>query len=183
MPFRGSGATVASVLVLAVAVAAMVWPAEAPAACLATPACLEVSFPPDLAWGQLDPGPAAHDSAEQMIAVTSNELWGLRVASDLADGRMTEWTGGAYVVAAPKTLSHSLRWSLTSIDAIGEPPSYQALSSAPGSVLSNRPSTCPGACASAQIGVRYRQLVSFADEPAGANDYRIQVTYDAGQGF
>jgi hypothetical protein len=161
----------------------MVWPAEASAACLATPACLEVSFPPDFAWGQLDPGPVANDSAEQLIAVTSNELWGLRVASDLADGRMTEWNGSAYVVAGPKTLVHPLRWSLSSIDTVGQPPSYQALSAAPGTVLSNWPSTCPGACAPAQIGVRYRQFVSFADEPAGANSYRIQVTYDAGQGF
>ena len=183
MPPRGLGATVASGLVLAVALVAMVWPAEAPAACLATPACLEVTFPPDFAWGQLDPGPAGNESAEQMVAVTSNELWGLRVASDLADGRMTEWTGGAYVVGTPKILSHPLRWSLSSIDTVGQPPSYQALSSAPGAVLSNQPSTCPGACASAQIGVRYRQPISFADEPAGANTYRIQVTYDAAQGF
>jgi hypothetical protein len=183
MPPRCPGAIVASALVLAVAAVAMVWPAEAPAACLATPACLEVSFPPDFAWGQLDPGPAGNDSAEQMIAVTSNELWGLRVASDLTDGRMTEWTGSAYVSTAPKVLSHALRWSLSSIDTVGEPPSYEALSSAPGAVLSSRPSTCPGACSSAQIGVRYRQLVSFADEPGGANNYRIQVTYDAGQGF
>ena len=183
MPPRGPGATVASALVLAVAIAALTWPAEAPAACLATPACLEVSFPADFAWGQLDPGPAGNESAEQVLDVTSNELWGLRVTSDLADGRMTEWNGGAYVVATPKVLSNALRWSLSSIDGVGQPPGYQPLSSVPGAVLSNQPSTCPGACAAAQIGVRYRQPVSFADEPAGANDYRIQVTYDAAQGF
>jgi len=183
MPPRRSGAPVASALVLAVALVAMLWPAEAPAACAATPACLEVSFPPDLAWGQLDPGPGGNDAPEQMLAVTSNESWGLRVASDLADGRMTEWTGGAYVVASPKILSQPLRWSLSSIDAVPQGPSFQPLSSDPGAVLSGQASTCPGACAAAQIGLQYRQIISFADEPAGANDYRIQVMYDAAQGF
>lgn len=169
-------------LALAVAAAAIVWPSSATAACSATPACLEATFPPDLAWGQLNAGPAGNDSAEQLITVTSNQPWGVRVASDLADGRMREWTGSAYATT-PKILSNPLQWALTSINAIAQPLSYQALSSTAATVLSNRSSTCPDVCSSAQIGMRYRQPVSYADVPAGANDYRLQVSYEAAQGF
>jgi hypothetical protein len=159
------------------------WPAAAGAACSATPACLEATFPAPYAWGALDAGARGTKSAEQVITVTSNEPWGVRVASDLADGRMKEWDGTGYVTASPKSLVNPLEWTLTRIDAATQPLSFTAFSSTAASMLSEQPSTCATTCATAEIGVQYRQVVSYADAAAGVNDYRIDVIYEAGQGF
>jgi hypothetical protein len=176
-------ASVVCALTLAVTAAAIGSPPGAAAACSTTPACLEASFPPDLAWGQLNPGAAASESPEQVMTVTSNQSWGVRISSDVAEGRMTEWNGSAYVATDPKVMSRPLDWALSRIGVEAQPPSYQALSTTTAAVISNQPSTCPVDCSSVEVGVRYRQVVGFADAPAGANDYRIAVTYDAGQGF
>jgi hypothetical protein len=170
-------------LTLAIAGACLSSPAQADAACSATPACLEATFPLDYAWPPLDAGAAGNESAELVVTVTSNEPWGLTIASDLADGRMKEWTGSAYVTAAPKALTHPLEWSLSRIGATPQTVSYGAISSTAAVVVSGRPSTCPSACGSEEIATKYRQLVSFADASAGINDYRISVVYEAGQGF
>jgi hypothetical protein len=162
---------------------ALSWPARAFGVCLPAPACLEATFPPDYAWGQLNPGAAGNESPDQVITVTSNAPWGVTIASDLADGRMKEWNGSAYVATGAKVLSQPLGWSLSRIGAAAQPLSFRALSSTPATVVSDRPTTCTLTCDSAQIAVRYRQAVSFADAPAGTNDYRIEVTYVAAQGF
>lgn len=173
-------ATTLGLLTAAVIVAC---PTTAPAACPTTPACLEATFPADMTWPALDPGPAGNYSAEQFLTVTSNGSWGLRVASDRPDGRMAEWTGTAYVSSDPKVLARALDVTLSSIAAIAQPVSWQPLSSTPITMVSGQPSTCSDTCSSVQVGVRYRQVVSFADAPAEANDYRLELFYEAGQGF
>jgi len=178
MRLRAAGALIVMVLC-----GGLLCPPVAGAVCLSVPACLEATFPPDHAWGALDPGPSGNQSEEQVITVTSNQTGGIRIASDLADGRMKEWTGSAYVNVAPKVLGNPLEWSLTRVDAIAQPVDYRPLSATAAVVVSNRPSTCLLVCATAQVAVSYRQVVSFGDPSAGANDYRIGVTYEAGQGF
>jgi hypothetical protein len=159
------------------------WPAAARAACTATAACLEAIFPAPYDWGALDAGPAGTESAEQVIAVTSTEPWGVRISSDLANGRMKEWNGTSYVADAPKVLVEPLEWTLTRIDDKTTPRSFAALSSTAAPIVSGRPSTCATTCVAAEVGVKYRQVVSYSDDAAGVNDYRIDVIYEAGQGF
>lgn len=153
------------------------------AACSATPACLEATFPADYAWGPLDAGSGGNVSVERVIAVTSTDPWGITIASDLADGRMREWTGTAYVTSAPKTLANALDWGLTRINATPQTPNYAPLSSTAASVVSAQPATCTATCSSSEIAIKYRQIVSFGDIAAGTNDYRIEVRFEAAQGF
>lgn len=169
-------------VVAGLALAAM-HPAVASAACSPTPACLEATFPANYVWGALDAGSSGNVSAEQVITVTSTDPWGVRIASDVADGRMKEWTGTAYVSTAPKTLANALTWALTRIAVTPQTPSYQALSSTPASVVSGQAGTCTETCSSKEVAVRYRQVVSFGDVAAGSNDYRIEVSFEAAQGF
>lgn len=158
-------------------------PDAALAACDPAVACLEATFPGAYVWGPLDAGNSGNVSAEQVITVTSTEPWGVRISSDLADGRMKEWTGTAYVSSAPKVLGNPLTWGLTRIGATPQTPAYQALSSSAASVVSGVASTCTTTCGSTEIGVRYRQVVGYGDVSAGANDYRIEVSFDAAHGF
>ena len=176
-----SGSIIAA-LALGLGVAAA-HPQPAAAACLPTPPCLEATFPPDYAWGTLTVGGAGNEAAEQVLAVTSNESWGVKISSDLADGRMTEWNGLAYVPASAKVLAKPLQWTLARIGAVAQPASYQAISGTAATVVSAQSSTCTETCASKEVAVRYRQAAGFADAPAGANDYRLLVTYEAAQGF
>ncbi len=170
-------------LTLVVVCAGLAYAPTAQAACLATPDCLEASFPADYAWPTLAPGPAGNQSGEQVVTVSSNQSWGIRIASDLADGRMKEWTGSAYVTSGAKKLTNAMEWTLARIGTLGQPVSYSPFSSTAAKVVSAQPSTCLVTCATAEVAVTYRQKISFADRPAGANDYRIGVTYEAAQGF
>lgn len=166
---------------LVVVTAASAWPSLAAAACSVEPACLEATFPSDYAWGQLNLG--GNESVEQVITVTSNQSWGVRIASDLADGRMKEWSGSAYVATAPKILEVPLEWAPSSIDGVAQSMGYRAVSSTSADAVSGQPSTCPVDCSPVQIGVRYRQVLGFADAPAGVNEYRIVLSFEAAQGL
>lgn len=156
---------------------------DALAACEPATPCLEATFPPALVWGPLDAGGAGSVSAEQVVSVSSTNTWGLRIASDLADGRMREWTGSAYVTSAPKVLAAPLTWGLSRIGETAQTPVYTSLSSTGASVVSGQPTTCTATCGSASVGLRYRQPVSYGDVSAGVNDYRIQVSFEASHGF
>jgi hypothetical protein len=157
-------------------------PERASALCLPTPACLEATLPGNYSWGTLAAGPAGNQSAEQVITVSSNGSWGVRIGSDQTDGRMREWNGAAYVGGS--ALAQPLEWALTRTGTTTQPPAWAAISSSPATVASGQPSTCGLAvCSAKEVGVTYRQVVGFGDRPAGANDYRILVTFDASHGF
>jgi hypothetical protein len=158
-------------------------PDVAVAACDPAVACLEATFPAGYVWGALDAGNSGNVSGEQVITVTSTAPWGIRISSDLDDGRMKEWTGSAYVASAPRVLGNPLTWGLTQIGSTPQTPDYQPLSSTPASVVSGVASTCSATCGSTEIGVRYRQVVGYGDVSAGTNDYRLQVSFEAAQGF
>lgn len=158
----------------------------APAACsleLVLTACIEMTVPSNATLGALDAG-ATTSSPEQAVEVSSNQSWGLKIASDSTDGRMREWTGSAYV-ANGAVLSHPLQWGLTSLAGVPQAPAWTSLSSTAATVVSGRPATAcvlGGLCATETVGVTYRQAVSFAD-PSVAGDYRLAVTYTAQHGF
>jgi hypothetical protein len=142
---------------------------------------LEATFPGAYAWGSLTPGVTA-TSSEQTINVKSNATWGLKVASDIADGRMTEWTGLVYVPITPKVLTNAVNWRMTTLGGVAQgSTTYAALSSTQALVTGSQAITNDSG---KDVGVTYRQAPSFADAYAGVvNDYRILVTYDAAQGY
>lgn len=140
---------------------------------------LEATFPTSLNLGTLTPG-AATTSAEQSVLVKSNALWGLRVSTDVADGRMTEWDGTAYVASSPKVLTNPLQWRLSSLGGAAQATSFAALSNTQALVTGSQGLTTD---LGTSIGVTFRQAASYADPSAGANDYRIVVTFDASQGY
>ena len=142
---------------------------------------LEATFPADYAWGALAPG--TRTSAEQLLNVKSNDDWGVKVASDVADGRMTEWNPllGAYVLLSPQTFAAPLQWGFTSLGGSTRTPSYAALSDTAAQIGSTNAATGDSGT---DVGLKYQQVVSYADEPAGTgNDYRIEVTFDASQDY
>lgn len=125
-------------------------------------------------------------SAEQTISVSSNLDYGVKVVSDLADGRMKEWTGAAYVASSPKVLTTALDVAKTSFNGTTYAPSWQALSSTPFLLGTNLgPTDCLIGlfCGSRDLGVKYRLRTSFADRRASPDSYRILVTYTADHGF
>ncbi|WP_205696264.1 hypothetical protein [Conexibacter sp. SYSU D00693] len=141
---------------------------------------LQATFPGDYAWGTLAVGAGGNTSSEQTVNVKSNAAWGVKVSSDLADGRMKEWTGAAYVSSSPKVLTHALTWRLSSLGGAAQGTSFAALSSTAAAVTTSQAITGDSGT---DVGVTYRQVASFADPSAGGNDYRIAVTYDAAQGY
>jgi hypothetical protein len=142
---------------------------------------LEATFPSAYAWGPLDAGATGNTSAEQIVNVKSNAAWGVKVATDLADGKMKEWTGAAYVASSPKVLTNALTWRLSSLGGIGQATSFNALSSVQALVSGTQAATDD---TGVNVGVRYHQVVSYADLSAGVtNDYRVLVSYDVAQGY
>lgn len=139
---------------------------------------LAATFPAAYAWGNLAAG-AASTSAEQTVNVKSNALWGLKLSTDIADGRMTEWNGTAYV-ASPKVLTNALNWRMSSLGGVAQGTAFAALTSTPALVTGSQAITSDSGT---DVGVTYRQTVSYADTSAGANDYRVLVTFDASQGY
>lgn len=170
-------------------VAGLVWPAAAHGACtltLVVVPCIQVDFPAStLALGTVDAGTTT-TSAEQVMTVSANVSWGLRVSADRTGGKMAEWTGSAYA-ASPKVLTDPLQWARTSLD--GTPtasPSYAALGTSPAAVVTGRGHTgcvLNLLCGTDDVGVRFRQTTHFTDRRASPNSYRILVTYDAQTGF
>jgi hypothetical protein len=146
--------------------------------------CLEAAFPGDVALGANDAGTTV-TSPEQIVTVSSNQSWGLRIASDAADGRMREWDGGAYP-GGGSTLGSPLNWGLTSIAGAPQSPSYTALSSTAASVVSGQSQTgciLGLTCGTRTVGVRLRQAFTYADVRLSPRVYRARVTYTASHGF
>lgn len=143
-----------------------------------------MSVPTSTALGTLDAGTTG-TSAEQAITVSSNQPWGIKVASDAADGRMREWTGSAYAGAAA-TLTRPLQWALTSLGGIPQSPAWTDASSAQATVVSSRPATACAVgtvCGTETVGVTYRQAIAFTDRRTAPNTYRLRLTYTAEHGF
>jgi hypothetical protein len=93
---------------------------------------------------------------------------------------MKEWTGTVYVAASPKILTNALTWRMSTLGAVAQGTSFAAISSTPSLVAGSQPITGDSGT---NVGVTYKQVISFADAVAGANDYRVAVTFDAAQGY
>ncbi len=141
---------------------------------------LEATFPSAYAWGSLNAGSAGNESTEQTLNVKSNQTWGVKIASDLTDGKMKEWTGSAYVSTSPKILTNALNWRVSSVGGSAQATTYAALSSTEALVSGSQPITSDSGT---DVGVKYKQVVSYADVAAGTNDYRLLASYNVSQGF
>lgn len=141
---------------------------------------LEATFPADYAWGEsLSPG--ANTSSEQNTTVKSNATWGVKISSDLADGRMKEALAGTYVALTPKVLASPLEWRLSTLGGAAQgSTTFAALSSTEALITGTRPATSDSGTG---VGVTYRQPVSYSDVNAGLSDYKIVVNYSVAQGF
>ena len=140
---------------------------------------LEATFPGAYGWGNLSAG--TNESTEQVVNVKSNKSWGLKISSDLSDGKMKEWNSLDLYLLGGKTLTNPLNWRLTSLAGAAQSSTYAAISSTEALVTGGQPATSD---TGTNVGVKYKQVVSFSDPPLGAtNDYRIQAKYDASQGF
>ena len=142
-----------------------------------------MTAPDAYAWSGRDAG-VAHVSPEQVITVSSNADWGLKISADRADGRMAEFAGSSYV-ADPKVLTNPLQWGLTRVGLSARTPAWTDLSATAATVLSGQPPTSCSltGCLSVDVGVKYRLVTSFADRSAAPNSYRIRLTYTAQHGF
>jgi hypothetical protein len=142
---------------------------------------LEATFPSAYAWGNLNAGAAGNESVEQTVTVKSNQTWGVKIASDLLDGKMKEWDGTAYVATTPKVLTNALNWRMSSLAGAVQATSFAGLSSTEALVTGTQAITSDAGTA---VGMKYKQVVSYADVAAGAsNDYRIQANFNVSQGF
>lgn len=173
----------------AAAMAALAVPAAAGAACTLTlivVPCIDVSWPSaSVAFGTVNAGTTT-TSAEQVVTVSANVSWGMRISADQTGGRPKEWTGASYVAGSPKILTNALQWSRSSIDGGGTPTAYTDLSTSAASVVSGRGATgcvLNLLCGTDDIGVRLRLRTTFNDRRASPNSYRLLVTYDAQTGF
>ncbi len=147
--------------------------------------CLEATFPGELSLGSaLDAGTTT-TSGQQDVVVSSNQSWGLRIQSDLADGRMKQWNGASYV-GSPRILTNPLRWALTSLAGVPVAPTYAGLTSTPTTVLTGQPTTgcvLGLTCLTTTVGIRHRLTTTFADRRVSPDSYRVRVTYTASHGF
>ena len=154
--------------------------------------CIQVTMPASpLSLGTVGAGTTTI-SAEQLINISSSSDFGVKVSSDLVDGRMKEWTGAAYA-ASPKILTTPLDVAKTSYNGATNAPAWQALTSTPslfgtGSGQGFGPTDCltvivTYVCGSRNLGVKYRLRTSFADRRVNPNSYRILVTYTADHAF
>jgi hypothetical protein len=141
---------------------------------------LEATFPGAYAWGALDAGAAGNTSAAQVVNVKSNQTWGVKTSTDLANGRMKEWDGTGYVAASPKVLTNALQWRLSSLGGVSQATTFASYTGTDALVTGSKPSTDDSGT---DVGVSYKQVISYADLSAGANDYRVQVNYNVSQGF
>lgn len=146
--------------------------------------CIQATLPPAVGLGTPTAG-STTTSAEQAITVSSNDSWGLRISSDLGDGRMAQFDGSGYV-ASGRVLSDPLRWSLSSIGTTSHPLNFSALSSSAATVVSGRAATSCVlllGCGNETVRVRFAQTLRFSDRPVAPMTYRIKVTYVAQHGF
>ncbi|WP_205696265.1 hypothetical protein [Conexibacter sp. SYSU D00693] len=188
MPRRPLSILAAAAAAAAVALPALLAPAHAHAAgcVLNIGSCLVVTPPPaSLNLGQVNAATTT-TSAEQVMQVAAGNSWGMRISVDQAGGRMREHNGTSYV-ASGKVMHHPLQWRLSSFDGTAQSTSFADLSTTPAVALTNRSITgCVLLlllCTDIPLGFRFRMTTSFWDANAGANNYRIQVTYDTQLGF
>ncbi|HYF24887.1 MAG TPA: hypothetical protein VD931_04025 [Baekduia sp.] len=139
----------------------------------------------DVALGNVAPG-TTPTSAEQIINVSANTTWGIRVSADQAGGRMKEWAPSGYIFPSPRVMTNPLQWALTSVAGSAQSPSWADLSTTAANVVSGQSHTgCVLGllCGTRDIGVTYRVRPTFSDRRAAPNSYRLLVTYDAQTGF
>ncbi len=141
---------------------------------------LEATFPSAYAWGSLSAGAAGNESAEQTLTVKSNKAWGVKISSDIASGKMTEFDGTGYVALTPKVLTNALQWRLSSLAGAAQSTSYAAISSTQASLTTGQAATSDTGTA---VGTKFKQVISYSDVSAGVNDYRILGKYDVAQGY
>ena len=149
--------------------------------------CLVVTFPSGpLNFGSVNAATSTI-SAEQAMSVAAGNTWGIKISSDQAGGKMKEWTGSAYVSSSPKIMHNALQWRVSSINGANQATSFANLSNTPSVALTNQPITgCVLVlltCTDIPLGFKFKLNTSFSDANAGANDYRIQVTYDVALGY
>lgn len=184
---RDAGGTTGAALLLVVALAlAAVLPVSARAAdcSLSLVQCLDVDFPVAYSLGSSLNAGTTTTSSEQILRISSTASWGVRIQTDLADGRMKQFNGSTYLTSG-QILTNPLGWALVSIAGTPQTPSYTALSSAPATVVTGRPANCllNLLCTDSTIGVRHRLTTSFADRRVAPHSYRALVTYSVSHGF
>ena len=143
---------------------------------------LEATFPSAYSFGAWALGAGGNISSEQIVNVKSNRSWGVKLSSDEATGLMRRWNGTAYVTTPnDRTLANATQWGATSFDGGALTPTYANLSSTQALILGSKPKTGD---AGNNVGLKYKQVVSYADDADIASDvYRILVSFDASQGF
>lgn len=173
---------------LGLCAALLALPAAAGAACTLTlilVPCIQVDWPSQpVSFGTVQAGTTT-TSAEQLLSISANTSWGVRVSADVAGGRAREWNGSSYV-AGGRVLTHPVQWSLSSLGGAAQGLSFSNLLTTTTGLLSGRPSTgCVLGllCGTVGVGVRLRLRTSFADQRVAPNTYRLQVSYDAQTGF
>lgn len=141
---------------------------------------LTATFPTAYDFGDIAPG-AAQVSPAQTVNVRSNATWGLRISSDLTDGRMAEFDAGAYIPVGGRTLALPLNWRLGSLAGVSQATTFVPVTAVPAPVtLAQGPTSDAGV----DVGVLLNQTLSFADQRLGnAGDYRILLSYTASQGL
>jgi hypothetical protein len=151
---------------------------------LLTP-CLQLTMPAPVALGTMDAGTTTI-SAEHALVISSNAGYGVKVSSDLVDGRMKQWTGAAYVATSPKILSAPLEVARSSYDGMPSALTWHGLTATPfllGTGLGPTACVIGLLCGTHTLGVKYRQRTAFADRRASPDSYRVLVTYTADHGF
>lgn len=141
---------------------------------------LEATFPGAYAWGSLDAGATGNTSSAQTVNVKSNAAWGVKASTDQVGGQMKEWTGSAYVTVSPQTLANALNWRLSTLGGVTQPTSFAAFTSTPALVTGSQSITSD---AGIDVGLTYKQVISYADVNAGSHDYRALVSFDVAQGY
>lgn len=143
-----------------------------------------MTMPGPLAIGTLNAGTTTV-TAEQGIVISSNLQYGVKVSSDLVDGRMKQWTGAAYA-ASPKVLTNALQVSESSYNGTPSVLSWHPLTSTAyllGTGLGPTDCLVGLLCGSHTLGVKYRLTTSFADRKVSPDTYRVLVTYTADHAF
>jgi hypothetical protein len=137
------------------------------------PATLTATIPSTLIdLGDVAPGGAAVESADQVVNVKSNLTWGIDLTGDKTN--MTEHDGSAYKAVGPKTLTNAFNWK---VDAGIYAPITTTASHA-----------VAGAAATSDSGTdatfKFSQLGSYSDVPLTIGSrYHEAVTYDVAQGL
>jgi hypothetical protein len=145
--------------------------------------CISVDFPvaTSYAFATRNAGTTS-TSTEQVFTISANTTWGIHVYTDLANGRMKEWNGTAYVASSPKIMLNPLQWRLSSKGGAAQATSFADLSTTPSTVVTAQPDTgcLLSLCGTTTLGVTYQSRPSFSDP---ARTYRVLVTFDAANGY